>query len=238
MTWTLVQKSTALVDSTSPSTPAYSPATTAGNLLIATVNVSGGVTAPTMPSGWTLLVSKTQGSSAIWCGIYANFNNPGGLTTISITFTGSQLHRQIYEFTCPNVSSVSAADQTGSLSSATVPATLAIVTAGNLASNNELAVTSSEFRYSAATVATLGPGTGFTQGGVTKNGLSSAAHCEFDYDLDTGSSSGATVTDTVTDNASGTGNTAGVIATFAQPTVTLIPRPQRLWQAVHRAAYR
>lgn len=219
MTWTLTQSVAASHFTTSPGAPAYGSATTAGNLLVASLHSIGNSTAPSLPSGWTQVAAITVTAPVGGSWIFANFNNAGGITSVSITFSGVNFYTQLYEFSCPGVSSVTAADQTGTATSGTVVASLSIVTSGNLTANNELAVANLDAHFSAATVATVGPGTNFTQGGQQNNGTSTAAHLEFDYDLDTGSSSGATFTDAATCSVTGTGNCSGCIATFAQPAV-------------------
>lgn len=236
MTWSLVQSNTAATTNTSPAAPAYGSGTTANNLLIAVFNLAGGTTQPSPPAGWTLVASATVSSpntGSVW--IFANFANAGGITTVSTTFTATTCHSQVYEFTCPGVAQVSARDQNGSATAATIAATLAIATSGNLTANHELAFSGYLARYSAATAATLTAGSGFTQGGVVNNGTSIAAHSTFDYELDTGSSAGATVTDTVANNSAGAGSNSGAIVTFAQPSATSYQapaQPGQTWQRV------
>lgn len=221
MAWSLVGSAGAVANSgTSPMTASAGQSSTAGNLLICRVTITSGATAPTLPTGWAQRKAQTVGTSPLvgaWAFEYRN--NPGSISSVSVTFGAGHAAAQVTEYTCPNVALV-AADQVGSASGA-IASPLNITTPA-LAANTELAVSAIAANFGTATTTTFGAGSGFSQTGNWNNGSNQTAHAAFDHDLSTGASAGSTVTDAVTLSVTGAGNEAGVIVTYSQPlSVTL-----------------
>lgn len=242
MTWSLVGSAGTVAQSTtSPQTLSLPQSSTAGNLLVIrifTVGTSSNTT-PTLPSGWTLRTSAaltTGAKCAAW--IFENPNNAGSISSVSITFTGSSCTGMGSEYTCPNVSTA-AFDQTGTVTQGTIGTSISPVTSGNLTAAHELGVSMAIADFSSATSTTYTAGSGFTAVGNWKNGVSASTHATFDDELDTGSSSGSTLTDAIALSTGGTGSAIGLIATYTQGVapVTIPPVPPRLWQPIHRASY-
>lgn len=242
MTWSLVGSRGAVANTTtSPLTLNAGQASTAGNLLVATIGVAGG-SAPsvTTPANWALRksVAGNVSSRFVTAYIFDYLGNPGSISSVAFVNGGTNTHvGQLSEYTCPNAATA-AADQVGG-NTAAAAATLSAATAGTIAANNELAIAAFILRFSAATSITFAPGAGFTEAGNFQNGVSSANHAAFDFELDTGgSSSGTTITDGETGWSTGTGTAAFAIATYTQGTAAATPRqPPRPFEPIHRSYY-
>lgn len=223
MTWSIAGSAGPLTESTtSPHTVNCGQASTAGNLLVLyAVAWNSTTTVPTFttPSNWALRknVSVAGTSTSVAVSIFDYLGNPGGISSASLAFTGNAAAGQIVEFTCPGASSA-AADQTGQVTATSATSPLNCTTSGNLAANNELAVAAFSLRLATSTSKTLAAGTGFTDVGGFNQGIAGTNHSADDYSLDTGASSGATVTDGETGWSTTSGEMCGAIATYIQGT--------------------
>ena len=121
-------------------------ASTAGTMLVATVNSDPTATAFTAPAGWVSAVSinqPTAGRVEIW--YYPD--NPGGITSATFT-TGVNAVGQLTEWS--GVVAVSPLDQTGTFATATVSTTATISTGAATAVANELVITNDAFKIGGA----------------------------------------------------------------------------------------
>ena len=117
-------------------------ASTAGTLLVATVNSDPTAAAFTAPAGWVSAVSinqATAGRVEIW--YYPN--NPGGITSATFT-TGVNAVGQLTEWS--GVVAASPLDQTGTFATATASTTATISTSAATAVANELVITNDAFK--------------------------------------------------------------------------------------------
>ncbi len=172
-------------------------ATTLGNLLV--IGYGSGISnlAITLPAGWQTGMISTNAKRAR---IYYYPNNPGGITSVAMTWTSiaggsSTTNAQIMEFHDSAGPSASPLDMTGGSSGATSPNS--IPTSSAVTASNELAVAAMAGTYSSATKDSILPGSGFTQAGQANGAVKALDHEAFDYMLDTGASL-AVVTDTMT----------------------------------------
>ena len=211
MAWTTVQQSAAQTVNATNTLPANS---TAGNLLIAVVGCSS-VTALVPPTGqgtWASVITITGTSSEVT--IFANFNNPGGLS--SFTFTGgtAPISVSVAEFTCPGIANVVAASATGSATANKVASVT--VTNGATEIAGDLVIVGATQHITAAAITWTNPA-GVSQ--FSSLSIASAAqHTYAGLDLaGTGASQAATVTSSVTSTANG--SWTGVIASFTGPEV-------------------
>lgn len=200
-----VRKGSEISASGSSITLTLSVASTAGDLLVATVSdVNGNCTTDsiTAPSGWTRAAHSCRGSAGpveIWY-------RPNAPSTSSVAFStgssGSNTRGQLSEFS--GVATSSPLDQTGTANSSSASASLAVSTSAALAASGEVAVTA----YNTASGVTLGPQSGWTS--MTSDG---SGGFESDYKLSP--TSGSTLTETATSSPSSTWG--AVIATFKPP---------------------
>jgi len=197
-------QSSARVTSATSSISATLSATTAGDLLVATVGYAGTAPSFTAPSGWVKAVSMIANWSETEIWYYAN--NPGGITNVSFTFArGSTATLQLSEW-----SGVAAASPLDSTGTSTVSSTSVTVTASATVASGELAVTSFAEGYpTTASSITFTPGSGWTNLG---NGLAGSIDATT-ADYRTGVGSGSV---SETETSSKTGSWAAVIATFKQ----------------------
>lgn len=79
-------------------TPTYSSATTAGNLLVLAVCVTGTNPFITTPAGWS--VGQYSANSTVVLGVYYRAQNPGGITAVAVTVGGPTqgVVASVYEF--------------------------------------------------------------------------------------------------------------------------------------------
>jgi hypothetical protein len=136
----------------------------AGTMLVCCLGYAGSASQPRMPYGWNLVASastNTAPQGSAW--VFAYFNNPGGLASVDVSFTGGHLAGLVAEFDSRQLATsygqhpagdlpagLLSADQSGSLASS--PASpFSIATAGSLAANSELAVACSLANFSAGT---------------------------------------------------------------------------------------
>ncbi len=120
-------------------------ASTAGTLLVATVNSDPTNTAFTAPAGWVSAAGinqATAGRTEIW--YYPD--NPGGITTVTFT-TGVNAVAQLTEWS--GVALASPLDQTGTLALTTTTTSATISTSGPTTEAKELVITNDGFKVSA-----------------------------------------------------------------------------------------
>ena len=205
MAWTQVQS----IAQTTNGTASFA-STTAGNLLIAVCGCSS--TTAMAISGWTSVATITGTSSEVT--VFANFNNPGGITSITVTGGASPISVSLAEFTCPGVANVTAASATGTATANKVASVTVTNGAGEIA--GDLVIVGATQHITAAAITWTDPG-GFTE--FTTLAVASAAQHTFAArELSgTGASQAATVTSSVTSTANG--SWTGVIASFTQPEV-------------------
>jgi hypothetical protein len=175
-----------------------SVASTAGNLLVATVNADATSTPFTAPAGWVSAVGINQGTAGrveIW--YYPS--NPGGITSVTFT-TGVNAVGQLTEWS--GVAATSPLDQTGTFATATTSTTATISTTGATAVANELVITNDAFKLRAG--GTFTPNASWTN---LVNDAVNGFGSEFRADLPA-----AVASETVTTNQASTWSLA--IATF------------------------
>ncbi len=216
MTYSLVNANTvATITSGTTVTPTCT-STAAGNLLVLGLSGESGLTITfTPPAGWQKAISYHPASSNDYVDIWYYPNNPGGITSVAVTTgnAGTSISAQIMEFSDSAGSNTSPLDKTGS-NQVTSGTTVAVSTSSTIAAAHELAVAVFACHYTSATKVTLAAGTGFTEAGNYGNAIKQTDHAAFDYELDTGASSGITVTDTEADGGVTVTDFAGAIATF------------------------
>jgi hypothetical protein len=131
-------------------------ASTAGDLLVATVNGDPTASAFTAPAGWVQAIAinqATAGRVEIW--YYRN--NPGGITTVTFT-TGVNAVGQLTEWS--GIATVAPLDQTGSFATAATSTSATISTAAAAAEAGELVITNNSYKLGAGQ--TYAPGAGWT----------------------------------------------------------------------------
>jgi hypothetical protein len=201
-----VRKGSEISASGSSITLTLSVASTAGDLLVATISdINGNCTTDsiTAPSGWIRAAHSCRGTSGpveIWY-------RPNAPSTSSVLFStgssGSNTRGQLSEFS--GVATSSPLDQTGTANSGSASTSLAVTTGASLAASGEVAVTA----YNTAVgLTSLSAGFGWTS-------LTSDPGNGFDTDYRLSPSSGSTLTETVTSFPSSTWG--AVIATFKPP---------------------
>ena len=219
MAITLVQKGSVVQPTTQPS---VSSGSGANNLLVCVLTYSTSPVPAVTTANWSraVTVSASGATSEIW--YLPGASNAGGITSITLSnWTGAANTgngAQLMEFS--GVVTSSPLDQTGTNSTGTSTVT----TSGNLTANHELAVSVLFFISNEVTSAiNLTSGSGFTSSGNVANGTQTTWTTAgdsfailYDYDLDTGSSSGTTVSDAA-GHDQGSWIIAQVIATFPQP---------------------
>ena len=228
MTFTLVSNGTAVSGTASPRTVTVNSGsgTAAGNLCVVKLAMPGYTAAPTFtfPANWVQgpVQAYAAGASAqIW--YLTGANNPGGITTISVSFTGGTTSSGATIISWGEEYSGGDASSPPDLSvSGHGTSSPANETAAPTAAAGELAVTVTAVYNSAATTQTLAAGSGFTQVAQLNNGSSSKVHGAGDYQPDTGAS-GSTVTDSVSLTATASAY-AWCLATFT-PAVSFMPPP-------------
>lgn len=219
MTWSLVQASASPSTITSAGTvsPTLPAASTAGNLLLFKVLTGGSTAAPTsVTSGFTDRFNATEATAPTSrVDIYDYINNPGSISSASAILGngGSGILEEWTWSAGPPTTNVSA-DATGSHALTSPASPFAISTSSSLAADNEMAAVAWIYRFSTSTNTTMSPGTGFTASGSANNGTKAISHFEFEYEADTGSSTGTTITDSVTVGTIGAGSMLGGIVTY------------------------
>ena len=117
-------------------------ASTAGNLLVATVNADATATPFTAPAGWVSAAGINQGTAGrveIW--YYPN--NPGGISSVTFT-TAVNAVGELTEWS--GVAVTSPLDQTGTFATATTSTTATISTGAATTMANELVITNDAFK--------------------------------------------------------------------------------------------
>ena len=198
-----------LVTSTSGTlTLTVSSATTATDLLVATLAYTGSSPNFSAPSGWVRgpNVASSLGGSEIW--YYAN--NPGSITSAAFTYsgTGTAAGGELTEWS--GVALVSPLDQTGT-ATATSASSVSVSSSAATATSGELAITAFTESFASSQNPTFTAGTGWTN--LTKSATNGSGAFTTDYKL--GPASGAVVSETESSSRSGTW--AATIATFKPP---------------------
>jgi hypothetical protein len=201
-----VRKGSEISASGSSITLTLSTASTAGDLLVATISdINGNCSTDsiTAPSGWTRAAHSCRGSAGpveIWY-------RPNAPSTSSVLFgtgsSGSNMRGQLSEFS--GVATSSPLDQTGTANNTTAGTSLSVTTSGSIGASGEVAVTS----FNTATgVTSLSTGSGWTS-------LVTDPSAGYKSDYVLSPSSGASLTETVT--ASPQSSWGAVVATFKPP---------------------
>ncbi len=201
-----VKKGSEVTASGSSITLTFATASTAGDLLVASISDVNGncfTDAITGPTGWVRAAHSCRGSAGpveLWYRANAPSTSSAVFGTGS---TGSNTRGQLSEFS--GVATSSPLDQTGTANNSTASTSLTVTTTGALAASGEVAVTA----FNAATgITTFTPGASW-------NSLTSDGSSGFDSDYRLSPSSGSTLTETVTSNPQSTWG--AVIATFKPP---------------------
>jgi hypothetical protein len=121
-------------------------ASTAGTLLVATVNSDPTTTASTAPAGWAMADGINQATAGRAEVMYYP-NNPGGITTVTFT-TAAKALVQLTEWS--GVATSSPLDQTGTSAVTTKATTATISTTGPTTTSNELVITNDGYKLGAA----------------------------------------------------------------------------------------
>ena len=203
---TFVRKGNEITAAGSSITLTLSVASTAGDLLVATISdVNGNCTTDSItgPSGWVRAAHSCRGSAGpveIWYRANAPSTSSAVFSTAS---TGSNTRGQLSEFS--GVATSSPLDQTGIANTTSASTSLAVTTSGSLAASGEVAVT--------AYNTTSGLSSFTAPSGW--NSLTSDTSAGFDSDYRLSPASGSTLTETVTSSPSS--SWGAVIATFKPP---------------------
>lgn len=204
MAWTRVQQSASQATNGTGTLPANS---TAGNLLIAVAGCSS-TTAITPPANWTSIVTITGTSSEVT--IFAYFNTVGGQSSFAFTGGASPISVSIAEYNCPNVSSVTAASGTGTITGNKV-STVTVTNAATEHIGDLVIVGATEHLATASAITWTDPAniSPYTS-------LATASANQHTYGGDALIGSGASQAETFTSSVAATTNLAwtGVIASF------------------------
>jgi hypothetical protein len=182
-----------------------SAATTAGNLLVASLGYAGTNSGFIAPAGWVRgpTIASSNGGAEIW---YLP-SNPGGTTRVTFTYPPSVSAATGAVSEWSGMTSSSPLDQVGSATGSST-SSLTVTTASPTSSPGELAITAFTETFASNQNPSFTPGGGWTNiARTTGNGTTGSTT---DYRI--GIASGSTVTETQTSSRSGTW--AGVIATF------------------------
>lgn len=185
-------------------------ASTSGNLLVATVGAAG-ATSISAPAGWVRAVQNNV-NAADTDEIWYYPSNPGGITSVTFSSSGTSMTAGVSEWS--GVAASSPLDKTGTSADANNTA-LTVSTSAATTTDGQLAVTSFAHKTNTAQPVTFTPGSGWTNLGSTAS-LSVKVHGTADYRL--GLAAG-TISEQQT--ASLSGGMLGAIATFkAEPVCT------------------
>jgi hypothetical protein len=217
--WTLVQQSAApsTISSAGTVSPTLPAPSTAGNLVLFKVLTGGSAAAPTaVTAGFTARANSQQASAPVSrCDVFDYINNPGGITTASATLgNGGSGFLEEWTLVSGPPGTAVLPDVTGSAVNASPVTPFTVATSSPTTAAQEMAAVAYVQRFSAATVATLAAGPGFTQAGQANNGSSTITHFGFDYRATTGPS-GVTPSDATTTTSTGAGSQNGLIVTYA-----------------------
>lgn len=200
-----VKKGSEITGSGSSITLTFSTASTAGDLLVATISdLNGNCTTDsiTAPTGWVRAAHSCRGTAGpveIWY-------RPNAPSTSSVVFntgsTGANTRGQLSEFS--GVATSSPLDQTGTANSSSASTSLAVTTSGSVSGSGEVAVTA----YNTSQGLSSFTATGW-------NSLQSDPSGGFDSNYLLSPTNGSTLTETVT--SSPQTSWGAVIATFKQP---------------------
>jgi hypothetical protein len=209
----LVQKGSVVTSATTTVTLTLSSASTAGNLLIATLSGYGNSNNASGPAGWTSAV-QTSGGGTRRTAIFYYANNPGSISSAVFTFGAGTtfIAGQISEWS--GMSTSSPLDFTNRNNNAS-GLTFNLTSGGaTTVEANEIAVTVFQEDFSSATTVNFTPGGGWTNFGNT--GATSGT-TQYTADYETGLASGASPSETETSSVSATVGWLGAIATFGPP---------------------
>jgi hypothetical protein len=215
-TWSLVQQSSAQATGGICTLPTGS---TAGNLLVLTAS-NGSSTALVAPTGatWSTLRSVINGTSSQDV-IFACFNNPGGLSSFTVTGGSGAIQCEVYEFTCPNVAQVTTASDGGTQTGGAVAAIT--ISSGSAAQTGDLVVVSGFEHLTATSAITWTTPSGFTDG----SSLSVASATNHQYSgYQVAATSGGIQAVTVTSSVATTSSTGwtGCVTTFSLPSSSTV----------------
>ena len=153
-------------------TPTLPAASLAGTLLVVVMECDPSPNRVTIPAPWAnadFAFTGTNSRSELW--YYAN--NPGGITTVTITATPASINCEAQMTEWRNVATVNPLDQTGTTTVTTNQLTGTVTTSGATTAANELVITSDAFANKAGMVISQGAGwTNLLNDPI--NGLSSA----------------------------------------------------------------
>lgn len=185
--------------------PSFSTASTAGDLLVATISdLNSNCTTDSFsaPSGWV----KAAHSCRSGIGPVEIWYRPNAPATTSVSFgtgsSGANTRAQLSEFS--GVATSSPLDQTGTANSSSASTSLTLTTSGSISGSGEVAVTA----YNTSQGLTSFTATGW-------NVLQSDTSGGFDSNYLLSPTNGSALTETVTSNPQTTWG--AVIATFKQP---------------------
>ncbi|MCU1389605.1 MAG: hypothetical protein JWL72_2943 [Ilumatobacteraceae bacterium] len=200
----LVQKGPRVTGSGTSFTMTLPSGSTAGDLLVATIeDVNGNCGSDTFagPTGWVRAVSTCRGSVGP-VEIWYRPNTPAAVTSVvfSTGSSGANIVAQLSEFS--GVSLSSPLDKTGTIDNPSSSTSLSVSTSGNVAAPNELAVT---LYATSSGLSSFTPGSGWTS-------LTSAPGSGYSSDYKMNPTSGAVASEAVTSNPQT--SWAAAIATF------------------------
>lgn len=207
--------------SSSTNSPAFGQATTAGNFLSLTVEVTG-VLMPAVAinnvSGWILAAGGNAAGASLRAQIWHKPNCGASETAPVVTTAGNVTHSvcQLAEWT--GVAALNPLDATGTASSGDA-GSLTVSTSGVVAVANELAITAFAENRLPATTGTWTPGGGWTNLG-NDHGTSQGLHGASDYQ--TNPTSAAVLSELGTSTVAGPNRSwQGSIATFLPATTPI-----------------
>jgi hypothetical protein len=201
-----VRKGSEISTAGSSITLTLSVASTAGDLLVATISdVNGNCSTDSItgPAGWARAARSCRGTAGP-VEIWYRANAPSASSAVFNTgSTGSNTRGQMSEFS--GVATVSPLDQTGTANNTTGSTSLSVTTSGSIAASGEVAVTA--FNTASGMSSFSVP--------VNWNSLTSDTSSGFDSDYRLSPTSGSSLTETVTSSPST--SWGAVIATFKPP---------------------
>jgi hypothetical protein len=210
MAWSLVQQSA--TQTSSSLTLDLPGATTQGNLILATVG-AGSATALTAAAGCVTVASIGNSTNESY--IFAYYNNPGGISSLTFGGGAGSCIGELSEWNCAGISTVAGPSDTGTNTAGAV-SSVAVNTQGTSLTGDLVIAIGLEHLTTASAITWTNP-SGFTEFSSLNVG-SSANHLFAAYAVSATTAGVQTVTITSSVAATGAAGWTGVVATFSLPT--------------------
>lgn len=197
------QKSAGHVSATSR-TSSFSPATTAGNLLIGILCAGNTVNSsvdPTFPANWVKRVGGIGNAAVYGIWLYEYVNNPGGITSVAVTHPSSSAAvSQLYLLEASGARTVNPFDQSGSVTSG-ASATTKTNTATGVNTVANVLVASGYMQESASALTFTDTTTGYTQAQTDTLGETGAISWKITAGIETSADTGTSTLSRIWDMA-------------------------------------